>query len=382
VTEERGLLEAIRAEPEDDTCRLVYADWLEENGQAERAELVRVQLALEKDGPSKPLLAREGELLLRHAAEWSGPLADAGLRFERGLAVACWESLEEFAAGTARLAEAGDPPWVVERWLHFSGPRFEEADFQALVRSPGYARLTRFYFGGYRASSGDQVWLLGATAAMARALAASPGSANLRGLWLINADLGLAGAEALAASPHLGRLRRLSVRHSALPPEGVALLAHSAALPALTGLGLVGHVANEEEDIRVLAAPKGLSRLESLNLSNNRVGDARLRRLLKAPWVGQLKELQLVSNQVRDGGVKEIAACAALSGLRRLDLACNRFGDEGARALLNSAHLRGLRHLSVWGNPKLSGPLAEQLKRRYGDDERPERYYAWLDWEV
>src|SRR5687767_8806243 len=34
----RGVLEA----PEDDAPRLVYADWLEENGDGERAEFIRV----------------------------------------------------------------------------------------------------------------------------------------------------------------------------------------------------------------------------------------------------------------------------------------------------------------------------------------------------
>jgi uncharacterized protein (TIGR02996 family) len=29
-----GLLQAILADPEDDTPRLVYADWLEEHGQS------------------------------------------------------------------------------------------------------------------------------------------------------------------------------------------------------------------------------------------------------------------------------------------------------------------------------------------------------------
>jgi uncharacterized protein (TIGR02996 family) len=38
----RGILEC----PEDDTARLVFADWLDENGQAERAEFVRVQVEL------------------------------------------------------------------------------------------------------------------------------------------------------------------------------------------------------------------------------------------------------------------------------------------------------------------------------------------------
>lgn len=47
--EERGLLRAICSEPEDDTPRLVYADWLEESGierNVMRSEFIRVQLEM------------------------------------------------------------------------------------------------------------------------------------------------------------------------------------------------------------------------------------------------------------------------------------------------------------------------------------------------
>lgn len=40
------LLAAILADPADDTSRLVYADWLEENGDEARAEFIRVQIKL------------------------------------------------------------------------------------------------------------------------------------------------------------------------------------------------------------------------------------------------------------------------------------------------------------------------------------------------
>jgi len=41
-----ALLAAILAQPEDDTPRLVYADWLDEQGEAERGEFIRVQVAI------------------------------------------------------------------------------------------------------------------------------------------------------------------------------------------------------------------------------------------------------------------------------------------------------------------------------------------------
>jgi uncharacterized protein (TIGR02996 family) len=77
------LLRAILADPADDGARLAYADWLEEEGQTERAEFVRVQCELaridrEEDAWHRPyvvngervtpepwgtLRRREGELL-------------------------------------------------------------------------------------------------------------------------------------------------------------------------------------------------------------------------------------------------------------------------------------------------------------------------------
>ncbi|HYT91148.1 MAG TPA: TIGR02996 domain-containing protein, partial [Gemmataceae bacterium] len=46
MSEERVFLQAIREDPEDDSVRLIYADWLEEQGHAARAELIRVQCTL------------------------------------------------------------------------------------------------------------------------------------------------------------------------------------------------------------------------------------------------------------------------------------------------------------------------------------------------
>ncbi len=48
TTTEEAFLEAIRANPDDDTVRLVYADWLRENGHVERADFIEVQCALAK----------------------------------------------------------------------------------------------------------------------------------------------------------------------------------------------------------------------------------------------------------------------------------------------------------------------------------------------
>jgi uncharacterized protein (TIGR02996 family) len=54
MKEQDALLAAVLDAPDDDAPRLVYADWLEEHGQPERAEFIRAQVErarLPEDAP-------------------------------------------------------------------------------------------------------------------------------------------------------------------------------------------------------------------------------------------------------------------------------------------------------------------------------------------
>jgi uncharacterized protein (TIGR02996 family) len=89
-----SFLDAIRAEPDDLTHRLVYADWLEENGATEvdrvRAELIRVQIAREAADPDGDdywhLRARERFLLNGWHEDLAGELTTVAqaYRFQGG----------------------------------------------------------------------------------------------------------------------------------------------------------------------------------------------------------------------------------------------------------------------------------------------------------
>ncbi len=46
MSQDNPFLETILANPDDDTPRLVYADWLEEHGETERAEFLRLECQL------------------------------------------------------------------------------------------------------------------------------------------------------------------------------------------------------------------------------------------------------------------------------------------------------------------------------------------------
>jgi uncharacterized protein (TIGR02996 family) len=85
------LLEA-KGQPEEDGLRLVLADWLEDVGDFERAEFLRLQCHLAA-GSSEPVPGgqreaapqREAELLLHHGGAWLGPLWQHGGLWHRGL---------------------------------------------------------------------------------------------------------------------------------------------------------------------------------------------------------------------------------------------------------------------------------------------------------
>ena len=82
-----AFLDDIVANIDDDTPRLVYADWLMEDGQDDRAEFIRVQIELARlpswDAARVPLLLRERELLKRHGEEWLAAVpAVEGARWE------------------------------------------------------------------------------------------------------------------------------------------------------------------------------------------------------------------------------------------------------------------------------------------------------------
>jgi uncharacterized protein (TIGR02996 family) len=86
-----AILRAVLDNPDDDAPRLVYADWLEDNGEPGRAEFIRAQCERARlprgDGRRAALRARERELLARHGLELAGPLRPwlAGAGYRRGL---------------------------------------------------------------------------------------------------------------------------------------------------------------------------------------------------------------------------------------------------------------------------------------------------------
>jgi uncharacterized protein (TIGR02996 family) len=115
MTEQQALLAAILATPQDDLPRVVYADWLDEHGQPERAEFIRVQIELAKYAPNSAAV-------LYHAQQFrNGHKCETG---ELGLCTWCrlekaerrlWQGGLQDGFREAMPAAASHPYWCAHR---------------------------------------------------------------------------------------------------------------------------------------------------------------------------------------------------------------------------------------------------------------------------
>ena len=163
--EEEGFVNAVAREPDDDVLRLVYADWLEEQGDP-RAELVRVQVELaRRDVPLRrrtELRLRERQLLAEFGAHWAAGLrglADSW-QFRRGVvetvtvpAAALLDNAEQLfrlaPIQELRVTEAGGYLDEVARLPHLTrlhtlrldGSRLSDAEVRHVLRARHLDRL-------------------------------------------------------------------------------------------------------------------------------------------------------------------------------------------------------------------------------------------------
>jgi uncharacterized protein (TIGR02996 family) len=395
VTNE-ALLAAVIAAPEDDTPRLVYADWFEENDQPERAEFIRVQVErarLPLDDPRHgPLVARELRLLAEYGKEWAAgiPTLDV-VRFRRGFVecvaadgVALTDHAEELfrrhpirelrvcgmeRVGGAALAARpelarvehlriddfrGAPNLIEEtqtllrseHWRVVTGltliTTFGPDPLREVMRHPGFSGLRALHINGIRADD------------FAAVVAEFP-DVPLESCWINPGHMGIcsfsgAGFRRLAESPHWPRLRELD---TGVSPWGHDWADLSETLPRsrLRALRLrvtYPNAGTGTVDSFLRAASWG--EVESLMVDDFYL---ELSRLLDHPSAKQLRELGIPRLHPVDAD--RVLTCANLRGLRKLvtNFAC----EPGALATPEAAPMAGLRELLI-GVGNSAGALA------------------------
>jgi uncharacterized protein (TIGR02996 family) len=403
---DRAFLSDILAHPEDDTPRLIYADWLTDHGNPDRAEFIRVQIErarLDEDDPAQDDLERREQRLLGRHPEWYADLAEWEHRpigtFRRGFLHEIDADPNDFLRRLDDLSERA--PVRSLRMREDDGLRWDEVG--RLFSSPGFARLREFrghhFYDGGVLGGWHEVWTAAETSELRdldltradlgidglRALLDSPVAAGLTGLGLRGSVIpdGLGGGEAVSplcqddelrarlsrldlgedgarpqaleefAAVEWPCLRELDLGHNFPGNEGVTALSR-ASLPSLTSLRLYnlvlpGYALGREFLIRLLKSSvgAGLARLRLGQVTNEAPGAE----IVARSSLSGLRHLDLSDDISEDDHIRQLAAWPGLASVTRLNLSSNRISAAGVAALVRSQYLGSLRVLDLGSNP-------------------------------
>jgi uncharacterized protein (TIGR02996 family) len=312
-----ALLKAVLANPDDDLPRLVYADWLDENGDSARAEFIRTQIELAKlpdhDPRYRHLEDREHELMSEHEAGWLGGESPRLSEWEwrRGF-------VDEIAGDSWQLTQIGPHlisanPLVGVRSI---GPRFNQAVRPLDWRTAGWV----------------------------------PG---VRKLAVSNADFGSDPlAEFLNATdpPHL---HSLDFSNNPGLDDVCELFRFNALRSRLRAFRVGGGRQQSQADGRL--DPRDLSELldhaplDTLTCFDAEITSHGLRTLLSAPFAGTLKHLDISDNPIAPDAYRAFQQCHPAMRLDKLDVSGTPLAGISLEPLLNARSLESLTKLEMNG---------------------------------
>ena len=309
-------LAAIKSHLDDDTPRVVFADWLEENGDPERAEFIRLQC--DHASGRQADAARADALLIANQRKWvrglpksladnpnparcifrRGFVAEIALRGERwatdGPTITRLTPLENLTLENVVPALLKSPDAVGVP--HLSIPCATSAIVEALAESPMLPALTALCL--------TPRWGTRVSQRSVRKLLANPTLTRLRRLHLASIPAGDAVAGALVAAPHITGLEELQMRWAEFGPAGA----------------------------EALARWPGAANLRVFGIAPSDLGDEGLRHLIASPYLRNLVELDLRSCGLTTGAAFLLAAWEGLKSVRTLRLQGNPV--FGARSIV------------------------------------------------
>jgi uncharacterized protein (TIGR02996 family) len=267
------LLAGIVSDPHDVALRLVYADWLEENGDTALAGFIRARCALDGQIPDP----EEYPTLIERSLESLAGQRKPEFRLPPGFTWGCWwdSTTEEWWSDSHDMLEGG--------LLSFVRTKVDDAAPDVFIDN--LAELVR----------------------------ATP----VRGIAFgSNWGTHLPAILASSASRHLRRIALEGPSSSHAAVSAVQAVAASPVTPTLTRLelGHAYHPLNDADAMALAAAP--FDRLERLDVLFNACSAASQARLLDAPWFRRLRRLLIGFNPAcAEDGARRLGGMPALHTL-------------------------------------------------------------------
>jgi uncharacterized protein (TIGR02996 family) len=355
--------------PEDDAPRLIYADWLQENGDPERAEFIRAQCEL-----ARPRLAGGSDRRRELARRVKGLFKSHWERWATELGPWCPKWLEGWARGfpmwvglsTTLKQAANELPAILTsapvRSVRLIIEKVIAAgEGAALAACPALARLRGLELCGQSLGPSDQGWerMRGEILVLLR----SPYFRQLEEFELIQLPLGNSGLAPLLAMERLHILRFYS---AGLDEQAGQIILRSPVAARLTELRLTDGVS--VKTARLVARTPALARLRVLDFDQGGIGDAGARLLAGAAHLSSLRELGLYRCDIGNAGAAALADSPYLTKLRVLNLSRNRVLYAGARSLIASTTLPRGMYLDLWDNEMedYTPEIRRGLRERFG----------------
>lgn len=352
---------AIRANPDDDLPRLVFADWLDENSQSERAEYIRLTCAIARQ-PEGELRnewkTRAEQLFNKNRDNWFGPLPklitdtlSRSLKYDRGLISdislsaallrAHSRSLELFApalrrAGIYSVGEMAGEVLSQESIRRLRSLTLSNVTPNSLDRLTAHTELTeldRLTLSIEGCSTARE-----ATRFLHWSLVRSPPSLTIGAQF--QTDTTGSGSSAVDQDEQSARFIR------DIHLTNIKALVLNRTGPA-TG--------------NALGDWPGLSRLDELLFFTVQ---PEVTFVLRSPRMPELKHFMFWNSSLNEEAIVSIATCSRLAKLKTLGLSGARLTDRGVYALISSQHLPSDLHLIVSNNP-FSSHAAARLRERF-----------------
>lgn len=327
----------IREYPDDDGPRLVYADWLEEQGECARAEFIRVQCELENnpdDERWRALARREAELLAEHGPRWLGPWQlSRDVKLRRGFL-----EVEIYPQAAAQLSEESwQAPALLE--LAVNIPRSHPSGIQRLINWPGREFITRL----------EPEWQLNRHDWSDLCRGLSLNWPRLEALTLPPIAFSNSDIESLLSMPNL---KRLKLRNFRMPPSSGdwQTVLSTPVVERIEAIEFEETPLSEESCRHLARICNRAGNLRQLKLNNCRLGVNEFRQFVEYANLRKLSVLDLTDNPLRDSGVRLLAESLNLQSLTELTLNGCECGKPGIQSLLESGLLRGLMALHLNNN--------------------------------
>jgi uncharacterized protein (TIGR02996 family) len=341
-----AFLRAIAAEPNDDTARLIFADWLDEHGEAAQAEFIRVQCEQEQvDDTTEAayrLARRERELLAQHRTAWEAEVRQLVIGPPVARGIGQW--LQSWFDPPLRPTVTPSFDWPFRRGF-LSEVRLSVR--RAIKLGNELARLAPF--DALRLTVGDGM------VEHFRQLASGPLIAQMRSLNLTEAADPSWLRLLVRSAPHLADLTLTGRKVSDVPGRSFP-----DQLDALRRTELPGRLANLRfyeweaasdwwsESVAEQLAQLGGSSLRKLTLRRVGLSSAAARALLADARLTGLEELDVSQSESSAGLAAALIAGPARPALRKLDLTENTaWSLQQGEALAAWPGLASLTHLAV-----------------------------------